>query len=408
MYTKLSILLLILCFSGSLAAHEISINNITVTEKDGGAIAVFRLTLSEPAEDDSVTFFTVDGSALSGSDYTSTMQNVAFPEGALFINVSIPILGDNIPELNEVFYVRLTDSTATIDDGEGQCTIRDDDSNDPALWIDSVLLTEGDSGSVDAMLTVTLTGIPTADVTVNYSTSDGTATSGDYTTTSNILTIPLGNNTGTIIVPVIGDSSGENNEFLFVNLSNATNAVIVQGQGTVVIRDNDGTALFSALFDDGSLDPNWTFGPGWSEANGNLIGTNSKKTRAIASPIFAGCSQCSLAAPMQTSGGIGSKISLLAWYVDKGNLLEIMMREDADKWVIKLKLDAETLIKEKILAPILLHVDYQWFAMYDGSRILLFLDGTLSMTLFPSSPPQGTFGFQVKGGTGSFGEITVN
>ncbi len=403
---------LVAVWCSSVYAHTISINDVVVTEKDSGTVnATFTLTLSAPGPgDDSVTVFTADGTAtFAGGDYNGLLQNVVFPQGTLTQTVTVTVLSDDVPELNEFFYARLTNSTAAIGDGEGIGTILDDDSDSPGLSIDSVLLTEGDSGTLDTVLTVLLSESAGTDVTVDYATADATATSGDYTSVSNVLTIPNGQLSGTIMVPVVGDTTAETNEFLFVNLSNPTNATIVQGQGTIIIRDNEGTYLFSAFFDDGSLDPNWTYGSGWTEnSSGELFGTAIKKTSAVASPIYGGCIQCSVAAPVRTSGGSGNKISLFGWYTDKRNTVEIKMKEEVDKWIIKMKQDGETVVKEKLLMPILPNVDYQWFVLYDGSRFLFLLDSVLVKTIIPPFAPQGTFGFQVKAATGTFGELIVN
>jgi hypothetical protein len=59
-------------------------------------------------------------------------------------------------------------------------------------------------------LTVTLSAASGKDITVDYVTSEGTATAGsDYTTTSGTLTISAGDTTGTIGVTVLSDTLDE-------------------------------------------------------------------------------------------------------------------------------------------------------------------------------------------------------
>ena len=117
----------------------------------------------------------------------------------------------------------------------------------PTLSIDDVTVVEGNSGTVSAVFTVTLTGVlnycPT--VTVNYATADDTATLGDndYQNTVGMLTFnpPYGSNVVTqiITVPVVGDTDFEGTERFFVNLSSPSNAKIQKGEGIGTITDDD-------------------------------------------------------------------------------------------------------------------------------------------------------------------------
>ncbi|MCY2987254.1 MAG: FG-GAP-like repeat-containing protein, partial [Planctomycetota bacterium] len=98
-----------------------------------------------------------------------------------------------------------------------------------SLSINDPLVVEGDVGSVNLDFTVTRGGDDLlSSVTVAYHTSDnspalGAATAGsDYTAASGIVTIPSGSTTATISVPVLGDTTVEANEQLFVNLTGIT------------------------------------------------------------------------------------------------------------------------------------------------------------------------------------------
>ena len=110
----------------------------------------------------------------------------------------------------------------------------------PSLSINDVMVTEGNSGSTNAVFTVSLSGAASNTVRVDYLSSNGTATtSADYQTVSGRLTFAPGQVTRDIIVPVNGDTTTEGNETFFVNLSNPTNALRddAQGQGTVIDDD---------------------------------------------------------------------------------------------------------------------------------------------------------------------------
>ena len=109
------------------------------------------------------------------------------------------------------------------------------------ILINDVTISEGDNGSVNAIFTVGLTLVPTQTVTVNFSTSGGTAISGtDFMPITNGLLTFLANvTTQTISVPIIGDTTPEPMKFFSVNLSNAVNATIIDGSGQGTITDAD-------------------------------------------------------------------------------------------------------------------------------------------------------------------------
>jgi uncharacterized repeat protein (TIGR01451 family) len=109
------------------------------------------------------------------------------------------------------------------------------------LTINDVTVMETDAGIVATTFTVTLHGSTGSTVTVDYSTSDGTAAApSDYQAiTPTQLVFNPGDVTKSITVNVNGDTLDEPNETFFVNLSNATNAAILDNQGQGTITDND-------------------------------------------------------------------------------------------------------------------------------------------------------------------------
>ena len=82
-----------------------------------------------------------------------------------------------------------------------------DDVVVPALSIGPATVAEGNSGTTNAVFTVTLSAASDGAVTVNYATANGTAMAGsDYTATSGTLTFAAGETTSTITVAVAGDA----------------------------------------------------------------------------------------------------------------------------------------------------------------------------------------------------------
>ncbi len=115
-----------------------------------------------------------------------------------------------------------------------------DDRCVPAtLSIGNATVMEGTSGVSNAAVTVTLSEPLNKPVTVNYGTSNSTATAGsDYAASSGKLTFAKGETVKTILVPVYGDRRVESNESFVVRLSGNKGATIADGSGTVTIMDS--------------------------------------------------------------------------------------------------------------------------------------------------------------------------
>jgi subtilisin family serine protease len=111
----------------------------------------------------------------------------------------------------------------------------------PALYIDNVSVSEGNSGTRTATFTVSLVNAPASgDVTVHWATANGSATApGDYVSASGNVTFHPGETTMPVTVQVNGDILHEADETFFVNLSGASGAVIADSTGTGTIRDDD-------------------------------------------------------------------------------------------------------------------------------------------------------------------------
>lgn len=194
---------------------------------------------------------------------------------------------------------------------------------------------------------------------------------------------------------------------------------------TITATDNDGCkgsqnytinitagTLFYDDFEDGVLAANWTYiksSSFWNEFGGNLIGTYIKKTSAIASPAFPGCINCFVEASLQTAGGAGNRLWMLHHYVDKANTIELLMKEETDRWIIKQRIGKKVVTKAKAQSAIDPNVFYTARITFDGSSYIVTIDGTPLITLTPvGAVSGGTFGFKVKGTTGSFGYVMVN
>jgi Calx-beta domain len=109
------------------------------------------------------------------------------------------------------------------------------------ITINDVSVKEGSSGFRSAVFTVSLDSSAIDQVTVDFATSDGTATApGDDDAGAGTLTFAVGESTKTVAVVLHGDADVEPNETYWVTLSNpSANALLTDGQGTGTIRNDD-------------------------------------------------------------------------------------------------------------------------------------------------------------------------
>jgi Calx-beta domain len=110
-----------------------------------------------------------------------------------------------------------------------------------------------------AAFTVTLDAPSASPVTVQFTTTTGTALAGsDFTATSGTLTFAPGQTSRTILVPTVNDDVPEPTETFTVTLSNPAGATIAAGTATGTIKDDDATHFF--VVDDAAADRDYQYG----------------------------------------------------------------------------------------------------------------------------------------------------
>ena len=230
------------------AASEVT---VTITEDDTPALTIADANATEG--DEQITFTvrlnvasslevmvdwtTADGTAEEGTDYAETTGTLTFDALETEQTVTVPLLDDALDEADETFTVALTNAAnATLDDAEATGTIADNDDT-PALTIADANAAEGDR---EITFAVTLGAASSLEVTVDWTTADGTATAdADYVAADGRLTFAPGQTEATIAVAVFNDALDEGDETLTIALSDPTNATIAEGTATGTITDDD-------------------------------------------------------------------------------------------------------------------------------------------------------------------------
>ena len=241
---------------------SLSINDATITEGDvGQAYAVLQVTLDNAVDVPlGLSYQTVDvGSATDqttlfngDNDYENTTGVLNFAGGAgEVVEIKVPVNGDKVVELDEVFEIHLSDIAAgrrdvTFSDAEAEVTILNDDS--ATVKIVDGAAEEGDSGTLTISSMVVLSNPVDVAVSTPFTTQDGSAIAGeDYT--ANAGTVSFGNlktdaRTFNVDISVLGDVEFERHEDLTVELG-----VLDAGGRDVTYLDTDDTPTVEARID---------------------------------------------------------------------------------------------------------------------------------------------------------------
>ena len=221
----------------------VSVANASVLEGDIGTTTLsLPVTLSGPSgREVDVDYATSDGTATAVSDYAATSGTLVFAAGETSKQIDVTVNSDIQVEGNETLTVTLSAPfNADLGSSVATGTITNDDNVGPKLAVSDTSMLEGNSGTSPLTFTVAMAPVSGSDMTVDYTTSDGTATAGsDYTAASGTLTIPAGQSSGSIAVSVLGDTKYEPNENFTLTLSNPVGATIVGGTAAGTITDDD-------------------------------------------------------------------------------------------------------------------------------------------------------------------------
>lgn len=159
---------------------------------------------------------------------------------------SISIVDDEEVETTETFGVHFDQLKVDVVSPEfinitdsAKVTIRDNDA--VIIDVGDVSVTEGDSGSRILNFTVSLGSSASETISVDFETSEGTATAGsDFTTKAGTLSFSPGESIKSVSVSIFGDQRVEGDETLILNLRNNTGAsTISDGTATGVIANDD-------------------------------------------------------------------------------------------------------------------------------------------------------------------------
>ena len=238
-------------------AATYSINDVALAEGNSGTTA-FTFTVTRTGDTSGTASVTAQSAAGvtnpatgGGVDYNDLAATpVNFTAGSATAMVTVLVVGEVAIEVDETFVVNLSNpSTGTIADGQGLGTIQNDDfAGPPTYAINDVTLAEGNAGTTAFTFTITRGGDLSLASSVTATSASGGATPAtgggvDYNDlAATVVSFPIDATTATVTVNVVGEVAVETDETFVVNLSNAGNGQISDGQGLGTIVNDDASA----------------------------------------------------------------------------------------------------------------------------------------------------------------------
>jgi len=288
----------------------LSFTNAAISVFKNAGAAVITVVCSNPALEAtgtnaplSVNYFTSDGTALAGQDYTNTSGTLLFTNGIVTNTFTVPIVNNNLITGTRTFTVSLTNASAPgkiFFPSNQVVTIVD---NNSGLSFSSPTYTVLKTG-VAATITIVRTDNINTNSSVNFTTVDGTAVAGtDYIATNGTFVFTNGQTSQSFQVTVIANTAVQPDKTVLLQLSSPTNGTLVPpSAATLTIHDTTGSLVVpdgSVLTHEGFSPPNGIIDPGENvtvlfafraEAGTNIAGFSATllATNGVTSPSPVG------------------------------------------------------------------------------------------------------------------------
>ncbi len=233
----------------------------------------------------SVAYSTSNGSAMAGSDYTANSGTLAWGNGDGAVkSFTVAITDDSDDESDETFNVMLMSPTggAGLGTSAATVTIEDDDESGPTLRPGRLRyassLFEAGEGDATATISVTRSNGSDGAVSVEYSSTDGSASDGsDYTAMSGTLAWDDGDSaTKSFAVEITDDMEIETDETVNLTLSSPTGGATLgsPSSATLTIEDDDAEPGAGCVADDLTLclgrDDRFALSVVWRDSKGEI------------------------------------------------------------------------------------------------------------------------------------------
>lgn len=207
---------------------------------EGAGVLNFTVSRTGSTGAASIDLSTWGLSATAGTDFAALNQTLNFTAGQTSQTVQVAITDDATLEGLEGFVAQIRSASAgTIAQDKAAVRILD---NDQSLWRVLVNASSDQAGEGAGYVSFTVSRtVDTGAATVDFSTTNGTATAGaDYTAINNQqLSFAAGELSKTVTVAITEDALKEANETLGVAITNASAGTIATATAQATLLDND-------------------------------------------------------------------------------------------------------------------------------------------------------------------------
>ncbi|PKO13526.1 MAG: hypothetical protein CVU39_18560 [Chloroflexi bacterium HGW-Chloroflexi-10] len=233
--------------------------NPSTTAEGSSTPGTFIFTLDKQAQSAVTLSYSVSGSAISPTDYSSLSGTIIIPALTSSVSIDVSSIDDIIVEGDENVILTLTEtnnSAVTVASDAGlsaTVTFTDNDTAEFSITASIDAASENGVGSpTDGEFTFTMTKAARVDVTINVAVSGSAANGTDYNTIGSSLTFQAGETSKTITVAVIEDTLVEGNETATLAISDPQPA---DGVDSSLFSISDTTSSATVIITDDDPDP---------------------------------------------------------------------------------------------------------------------------------------------------------
>ena len=256
----------------SKSAVSVATTTPSISE-NGMDLGRFVFSRNGSTQDPLTVYYSVGGTAVPGTNYTSLLGVVVIPAGQSSANVQFQPLDDlNIGPDTTVIVTIAANAAYTLSGSPAQVTILNDNLTTVTIFPTGAGAAEP---STPGRFTVKRDGDLSPDLVVSYNVS-GTATSGlDYNPLSGSVTIPGGASSADIVLTPLSDNLLEGDESVILTLTNSTTYNVgTPASATLFIKDKSRPYVTITATADTASEPGDQFGAflisRGSVVNGNL------------------------------------------------------------------------------------------------------------------------------------------